>query len=102
MTKTDALYIMSIKHHPAVTDAQLQRQKLKICTAARKWRQAQKRGSAAFIADEADVTNGALMQFERGELMSARILGVYIRLGFDPEPVRVLKALDGCSEENNK
>lgn len=98
MTKIDALRVMSMRHSPAVTDAQLQRQKIKICTAARKWRRLQKRGSASTIADACDVTTGALMQFERGELMSAKILAVYMQMGFDPAGVKILKALEGVGE----
>lgn len=97
MTPADALCIMRLKHHPAVTDAQLKRQKQKICSAAKKWRQMQKTGMLSRIAEDADVTPAAVCKFEAGLLCSAKILRIYMRAGFDVEPVKIIKALDGCA-----
>lgn len=98
MTREDAAVVMSLRHHPTVTDAQLQRQKARICAAAKKWRLLQTVGMQQKIAECAGVTVQTVSNFESGRAFSANILRAFFRYGFDPQDVRLLKALQGVAQ----
>lgn len=98
MTKQQAVLLITAKRFPGVTAEQLKRQKTKVCTAARKWRQSQPTGTAASIAETAGVTENAVFKFETGYFFSANILRAFFRAGFDPEPIKLIKALQSIGE----
>ena len=98
MTKTEAVTLFAIKRYPGVSGAQLRRQKDRVCTAARKWRQAQPVGMTAKISELAGVSENAIYRLETGHFYSANILRAYFRAGFDPAPLRLINALKGISE----
>ena len=98
MTKLEAVTLFSIKRYPGVSGEQLRRQKDRLCTAARKWRQAQPTGTTAKLAEAAGVTENAIYRMETGHFYSANILRAYFRAGFDPEPIRLIKALQRIGE----